>query len=124
MKPFNLEEAKAGKPVQTIAGKPVRIICFDKVGTDQRPIIALATCKDEYGEFELLVHAATDGTVLCGNMYDLRMAPVKREAWVNLYQSRGLETVRRGVMLYPTKEEAQLCAQSDVVATAHIEWEE
>jgi hypothetical protein len=31
MKPFNLEEAKAGKPVCTRTGLPVRIICFDRL---------------------------------------------------------------------------------------------
>lgn len=29
MKPFNLEEAKAGKQVVTKSGRPVRIICWD-----------------------------------------------------------------------------------------------
>lgn len=31
MKPFNLEEAKAGKPVCNREGNDVRIICFDKM---------------------------------------------------------------------------------------------
>ena len=39
MKPFNLEEAKAGKPVVTRTGKPVRFLCFDAKGLE--PIVAL-----------------------------------------------------------------------------------
>lgn len=39
MKPFNLEKAKAGKPVCTKIGEPVRIICFDADG--DQPIIGL-----------------------------------------------------------------------------------
>lgn len=30
MKPFDLELAKAGHPVQTRDGRPVRIICYDR----------------------------------------------------------------------------------------------
>ena len=31
MKPFNLEEAKAGKSICTRNGKKARIICFDRI---------------------------------------------------------------------------------------------
>lgn len=40
MKPFNLEEAKAGAPVCTREGNPARIICFD-VKDINFPIVAL-----------------------------------------------------------------------------------
>lgn len=40
MKPFNIEEAKAGKPVVTRAGNKTRIVCFDKSGRGC-PLIAL-----------------------------------------------------------------------------------
>lgn len=36
---FDLEAAKAGKPVETRSGFPVRILCYDALG--KRPIIAL-----------------------------------------------------------------------------------
>lgn len=40
MKAFNSEEAKQGKPVCTISGHPVRVICYDR--KDSRfPIVAL-----------------------------------------------------------------------------------
>ena len=39
MRKFNLEEAKAGKPVVTRTGRPVRILCWDAKGSD--PIVAL-----------------------------------------------------------------------------------
>ena len=61
MKQFNLEEAKAGKPICTRDGIPVRIICFNKQG-DDKPIVALVranlesnkelpACYTEKGEF-------------------------------------------------------------------------
>lgn len=43
MRIFDLEAAKAGAPVCTISGNPVRIICFDKKGTCS-PIIGLIEC--------------------------------------------------------------------------------
>lgn len=43
MKPFNLEEAKAGKPVCNRAGEDVRIVCFDRKSDFNTPIIALHT---------------------------------------------------------------------------------
>ena len=39
MRKFNLDEAKAGKPVVTRTGRPVRILCWDAKGID--PIIGL-----------------------------------------------------------------------------------
>lgn len=45
MKPFNLEEAKAGRPVCTRKGLPVRILCTDRIG-GITPIIGLVK-KDE-----------------------------------------------------------------------------
>ncbi len=50
MKAFDLEEAKAGKPVCTRNGSPARIICFDKkpIGRDRDSIVALVhDSKDE-----------------------------------------------------------------------------
>ena len=46
MRPFNLEEAKAGKPVCTRSGRAARIVCFDKLGSF--PVVALV--KDGYNE--------------------------------------------------------------------------
>ena len=61
MKPFNLEDAKAGKPICTRDSLPARIICFNKQG-DDKPIVALIhanlesnkehpACYTEKGEF-------------------------------------------------------------------------
>lgn len=41
MKEFNLEEAKAGKPVCTRDGHEVRILCYDAKGGDDIRIVAL-----------------------------------------------------------------------------------
>lgn len=51
-KPFNFEHAKLGAPVGRMDGKPIRIITFDKIShknRDQRPILALVTVTDTFG---------------------------------------------------------------------------
>lgn len=46
MKPFNLEEAKAGKPVCNRMGNDVRIICDNKKDSTGYSIVALhLTCE-------------------------------------------------------------------------------
>ena len=47
LKPFNLEEAKAGKPVCTRDGRKARIICFDRIDSTgcNLPIVALIQCE-------------------------------------------------------------------------------
>lgn len=44
MKPFDLEAAKAGKPVCTRDGRKARIICFDR--NWEYPIVALIECEN------------------------------------------------------------------------------
>ena len=49
LKPFNLEEAKQGKPVCTMDGRKARIICFDRrlfYKNVSYPILALVECSD------------------------------------------------------------------------------
>ena len=41
LKEFDLEAAKAGKPICTRDGSQARIICFDFLSIDNTPIIAL-----------------------------------------------------------------------------------
>ena len=56
MKPFNLEKAKAGNPVCTIRGEPVRIVCFDRKCKNY-PILALI---DRSG-FEVIADYTSSG---------------------------------------------------------------
>jgi len=41
MRQFNLEEAKAGKPVCTLDGRKVRILCFDRKNCNPSSIVGL-----------------------------------------------------------------------------------
>lgn len=75
MKKFNLESAKAGKPVCTRDGRSVRIICFDKKGSDH-PIVALISLE---GAEETEWYSST-GRLYNGaeSNYDLMMAEVEK----------------------------------------------
>jgi hypothetical protein len=85
-KPFNLAEALAGKPVVNGRG--------DKVVVTKLALPRRSSCKAD-----ILSQSVTDGDVLAyhtadgntsntysGNVYTLYMAPVEKEAWVNLYE--------------------------------------
>lgn len=50
MKPFNLEEAKVGKPVCTRNGRRVEIISFENPSNNNYPILA-KVFKDDYEKF-------------------------------------------------------------------------
>lgn len=125
MKPFNLKEAKAGKPVCTRDGRRVRIICFDRCSACGYNIVALVDC---YNEVEEVITYSYDGT-MCGvascdiNDYGLMMVGDKYEGWVNIYRDeQGLEYTGNDV--YKTKEDAMDAAEIGCVATIKIEWEE
>ena len=116
LKPFDLEAAKAGKPVCTRDGRKARIICFDAKG-DPCPIIALV----EENNIESAYRYDKNGQ----NAYkkselDLMMFPEKKEGWVNVYKGGLLDTKS-----YPTKKEAfdKACPEG-YVDTIKINWSE
>ena len=73
MKPFNLDEAKAGKPICTRDGKPARIISYDCKGN--YPIVVLVTGRfSELGVMEMPFLYTLDGKPFSHNTnYDLFM---------------------------------------------------
>lgn len=131
LKEFDLEAAKAGKPVCTRDGRKARIISFDRkflFNGVSYPIIALVedTAKEEtiYGYNE-------KGKVIIEHdtpyKDDLMMLPQKKEGWVNVYKSYNVgKKIPCMASIYPTKEEAKKSSVVgfDYVDTVKIEWEE
>ena len=118
LKPFDLNLAKAGKPVCLRDGSKVRIICFERKSS--RPIVALVTNVDNENESVMCYNV--DGYYHCKEMptsCDLMMLPEKKEGWVNIY---ALNTC------YSSKEEAEANIDKDYeheyVRTVKIKWEE
>lgn len=136
LKEFNLEAAKAGKPIYTRDGRKARIICFDRKflfkGVSY-PIIALVedTAKEEtiYGYNEKgKVLIEDDATY----KDDLMMLPQKKEGWINIYNRNTISTskencyIMTGVSVFKTKESAISYKDKDkeYIDTIKIEWEE
>ena len=116
MKPFDLEKAKAGAPVITRNGCTARIICFDRADDDGYSLVALLQL--DKGIERVTTH--TDQGRYCkepGNDYDLFMAPVKREGWVNIYPGN---SIRQGV--HESQAYADVNASYDRIACVRIEW--
>lgn len=133
MKPFDLEAAKAGKPVCTRDGRKARIICFDAKRKDGKNIMALIPSK-EYPGFEDLVAYPNNGNYHGGheNDGDLMMLPEKKEGWVNIYNRNRPRTssencyIMTGVSVFETKEGAisYIDKDKEYIDTVKIEWEE
>ena len=126
-KSFDLEAAKAGKPVCTRDGRKVRIICFDRINGDYYKIVACVTAFD--GDFEEVLFYGIDGYIVDSQNpkdEDLMMLPEKKEGWVNI--CRNLNTNKTELDtedIYNTKEEAlQNLSSMTYVTTVKIEWEE
>ena len=126
MKPFNLEQAKAGAPVCTRDGQPVRIICYDLKGNKNYPILALV---ESSGGVESTINYTLSGhkSLYSDTSKDLIMASVKREGWVNLYTCHSGATATDQCTLYQSEKEARsqiLKGNGVYVTTVKIEWEE
>ena len=127
MKPFNLKEAKAGKPVCNRAGEDVRIICFDRKSDFNTPIIALHI---NDGAEDLFSHRI-DGKYREGclvSKFDLFMKGERRKVWANMYSEFPNSRVRcfGSLKSYETEEEAKaaIINSKNYIATVPIEWEE
>ena len=133
LKPFDLEAAKAGKPVCTRDGRKARIICFDAKRKDGKNIMALIPSK-EYPGFEDLVAYPNNGNYHGGheNDGDPMMLPEKKEGWVNIYNRNRPRTssencyIMTGVSVFETKEGAisYIDKDKEYIDTVKIEWEE
>lgn len=120
MKPFDLEAAKAGKPVCTRDGRKARIISFDRKflfkGVSY-PIIALVedTTKEEtiYGYNEKgKVLIEDDATY----KDDLMMLPQKKDGWIIIH--------KEAIYDKETAEKIAKETTADVIRIQKIEWEE
>lgn len=130
MKEFNIEEAKAGKPVCTRDGKNVRILCFGKKG-DEYPIVVLVSRRHDDGdEHDSIETYSNNGRYFHRHKspYDLMMKTEKHSGWINIFRQCCKDAPSDFV--YPTKEEAIQQARFagslvvSYVDTIKIEWEE
>ena len=125
LKPFDLEKAKAGKPVCTRDGRKARIICFDLKGRNHLIAAAVLGLNGIEGIETYLKNGAYRKDMESG--IDLMMLPEKKEGWVNVF-NHGNNDAYVGNMIYRTKELAENAALQmngvKYIATVKIEWEE
>lgn len=110
LKPFDLEAAKAGKPVCTRDGRKARIICWDKKGN--YPIVALIQDNENSEHIEYYTENGIFSNGGNEKNRDLMMFTRKKEGWLNIYKDFE-DTV---CCVYPTEK--------DYITTIKIEWEE
>ena len=119
MKKFDLEQAKAGKPVCTRDGRDVEIIKYDFKG-DKYPIVSVVDngdCDDSLQVFTKKGCWSSLGEQ--ENVSDLFMKSEKKEGWINIYTGMVCSDI------YATQEIALSCSDNeDYIATAKTEWEE
>lgn len=127
MKPFNLQEALAGKPVVTRDGRKVTEIKHFKTATDSyQDVVAVVAGRIQ--EFTLSGSFYSMGGAL--STYDLFMDSTQKTGWINLYKgkdqySSGNLHVHTGYGLYSTHKDAyEYRAPSLYIATVEVTWEE
>ena len=118
MKPFNLKDAKLGKPVFTRDGRPVEIITFNS-SLDTYPIWVCVR-----GDVDEVYSCTADGKHIPyqESERDLFIEPTKGGGWINI-ESYG-ETLKEIEGIYPTKESAESASSPYTIATIYIDWEE
>lgn len=123
LKEFNLEAAKAGKPVCTRDRRKARIICFD-LNNKNFPIVAIINCDSEENAYQYDIDGICDEH---DNNLNLMMSPEKKEGYVNIYTNPRVGDRYSSNTIFPSKEEAiQGITKSlgNYINTTKIEWEE
>jgi hypothetical protein len=111
-KPFDLEAAKAGKPVCTRDGRKARIICFD-LNNKNFPIVAIINCDTEENAYQYDIDGVCDEH---DNNLNLMMIPKKKEGWIIIH--------KEAIYDKETAEKIAKETTADVIRIQKIEWEE
>ena len=126
MKQFSLGEylKDPSRKVITRDGRPVRIICTDRKGSGNHPVVALYPNLQKTSN-EIIASFCANGEFTMGTEsdYDLFFAPEKHEGWVNVYHDLEHNEMYCG-KIYASEEDAKCADYAYTVATIKIEWEE
>lgn len=112
LKEFNLEAAKAGKPVCTRDGRKARIICFD-LNNKNFPIVAIINCDTEENAYQYDIDGICDEH---DNNLNLMMFPEKKEGWIIIH--------KEAIYDKETAEKIARETTANVIRIQKIEWEE
>lgn len=112
LKKFDLEAAKAGKPVCTHDGRKARIICFD-LNNKNFPIVAIINCDSEENAYQYDIDGVCDEH---DNNLNLMMSPEKKEGWIIIH--------KEAIYDKETAEKIARETTANVIRIQKIEWEE
>ena len=115
MKPFKLTEAMQGKQVITRDGRPVLIAGSNPNAEKDHEVIGWV---NGIGYNWSLLGLFYTGHETC---IDLFMAPIQREAWVNIYNTYDYDRIG---YVYPTEELAKKRSGYSGAITFRVTWEE
>lgn len=110
------------KPVETTDGRPVRVLCVDKIGG--MPVVCLIKNGQDFDDEERVYRANLDGELPDTRSFALRNVapkPVKREGWINISKGNLPDSV-----VWKSEAAAKDYARGYKVEiqTVRIEWEE
>ena len=120
LKPFNLEDAKAGKLVCTRDGRKARIICFDLKDKD-RPIVAAIRDNCMFGNeyAETLFCYSIKGVVDERNESDEDLMMLEKEKWaIVLQDNSGYNYLDSNIFI--TKEAAEKFKRDNSMKKAEV----
>lgn len=112
LKEFDLEAAKAGKPVCTRDGRKARIICFD-LNNKNFPIVAIINCDSEENAYQYDIDGICDEH---DNNLNLMMSLEKKEGWIIIH--------KEAIYDKETAEKIARETTANVIRIQKIEWEE
>lgn len=112
LKEFDLEAAKAGKPVCTRDGRKARIICFD-LNNKNFPIVAIINCDSEENAYQYDIDGICDEH---DNNLNLMMSPEKKDGWIIIH--------KEAIYDKETAEKIARETTANVIRIQKIEWEE
>jgi hypothetical protein len=119
MKPFNLQEALAGKPVVARDGRDVLQLEYFSGVIGFNPVVALLA-----GDYDVKLYTKGGKYDDSESKHDLFMRSTKKQAFINIYPQGGVEgSLSRG-LVYESKVEADAQASSKRLAVAVAEWEQ
>jgi hypothetical protein len=134
MKPFNLKEALAGKPVVTREGKKVlKIVDFSEYKNDKHPLV---TVIENVPGKPTFTHTGNYLVADIADHRDLFMASTRKTGYINVYEgdiypykTMSMSAFRTaaspsGKVIYSTKEEADHGQLSNRIGIAVLSYEE
>ena len=123
LKPFDLEAAKAGKPVCTRDGRKARVLCYDFKQNEEYPILVAVENKDGK-ECALLYSNYGISEMYKSSNNELAILLEKKEGWVNVYKECDGEYYVEKVVYKIKGHAVENASSQNYVGTVRIEFYE